>query len=277
MGERDAFGREKGEDTLAEMGWSWTTDAPAATPATPVASAAATPVTPEPTFTAAPTPTPTPPPAMSAGAPTGPAWTPAAPATVRLRRRRRTRGIIVPLVLIGFVAVAIGGATTALQAGSGALDDLEGAIRNAVPETALTPTAPPPAGLESGSLYRPAALQAALDKLPKGDLESLRVAPDRINAQVIVDGKMHVVQVDSAGEVSDVQTPASGRGESLRADNGAPNRIVRTAARRAGRDPARVSYLVLMSFSGKGEWQLFFDDGLHYSASANGRKVRRVG
>ena len=32
-------------------------------------------------------------------------------------------------------------------------------------------------------------------------------------------------------------------------------------------------YLVLIG----DEWQLFFDDGLHYSASANGRKVKRVG
>jgi hypothetical protein len=49
--------------------------------------------------------------------------------------------------------------------------------------------------------------------------------------------------------------------------------MVRTAARRAGRSPSRVSYLVLLG----NEWQLFFDDGLHYSASANGRKVKRVG
>ena len=60
-------------------------------------------------------------------------------------------------------------------------------------------------------------------------------------------------------------------------NSAAPARIVRTAARRAGRDPAAVSYLVLARFGDKAEWQLFFTDGLHYSASANGKKVRRVG
>ena len=59
----------------------------------------------------------------------------------------------------------------------------------------------------------------------------------------------------------------------LRVDAAAPNRIVRTAAKRSGRSPERVSYLVLLG----NQWQLFFDDGLHYSASANGRKVKRIG
>jgi hypothetical protein len=260
MSERDAFGREKGEDTLAEMGWRWTSDAPAAT------AAAASPVTPEPTFTAAPTP----PPANSAGASAGPGWTPPPPAMVRLRRRRRARGVVVPLVLIGIVALAIGGATTALQAGSGAINDFQSAVRDATASAVPEET---PAGVESGSLLRPAALKTALAKLPSRQIQSLRVAPERIDAQVYVKGKMHVVQVRADGTVSDVATPVGGSVKRLRVNASAPNRIVRTAAKRAERSPERVSYLVLLG----NEWQLFFDDGLHYSASANGRKVKRVG
>jgi hypothetical protein len=269
MSERDAFGREKGEDTLAEMGWSWSSDAPAtpATPATP--QAAAGPARPEPTFTAAPTP----PPAMSAGAPAGPAWTPGPPAMVRLRRRRKARGIIVPLVLIGFVALAVGGATTALNAGSGALDDLQSAVRDATANVAPTATAAPPTGLESGSLLRPAALKTALAKLPSRQIQMFRLAPERIDAQLFAGGKLHVVQVRSDGTVSDSVTQISGRGTRMKVDTAAPSRIVRTAAKRSGRSPDRVNYLVLMG----SQWQLFFDDGLHYSASANGRKVKRVG
>jgi hypothetical protein len=259
MSERDAFGREKGEDTLAEMGWSWTSDAPAATPA-------ASPVTPEPTFSTAPTP----PAAMSAGASAGPGWTPPPPAMVRLRRRRRARGVVVPLVLIGIVALAIGGATTALQAGSGAINDLESAVRDATASAVPEKT---PAGVESGSLVRPAALKTALAKLPSRQIQSLRIAPERIDAQVYVKGKMHVVQVRADGTVSDVATPVGGSVKRLRVNATAPNRIVRTVAKRAGRSPDRVSYLVLLG----NEWQLFFDDGLHYSASANGRRVKRVG
>jgi hypothetical protein len=251
MSERDAFGREKGEDTLAEMGWSWTSDAPAPAPAP-------APATPEPAVTAAPV--------TSAG----PGWTAPPPATVRLRRRRRARGIIVPLVLIGIVALAVGGATTALQTGSGALDDFKSAVREATASAVPVET---PAGVESGSLLRPAALRTALAKLPSRQIQSLRVAPERIDAQIYVRGKMHVVQVRSDGAVSDVATPVRGDLKRLRVDTAAPNRIVRTAAKRSGRSPERVSYLVLLG----GEWQLFFDDGLHYSASANGRKVKRVG
>jgi hypothetical protein len=260
MSERDAFGREKGEDSLSEMGWSWSTDKPA--PADPPAPVAA-PVTPEPTFTAAPAPKP----AMSSG----PGWTPPPPATVRLHRRRRRRGIIVPLVMIGIVALAIGGATTALQAGSGAIDDFQDAIRDAT-ASAVPPTETP-AGMESGSLLRAADLKAALAKLPSRQIQSLRVAPERIDAQVFVKGKMHVVQVRSDGTISDVATPVGGSVKRLQVNAAAPSRIVRTAAKRAGRSPSKVSYLVLMG----NEWQLFFDDGLHYSASANGRKVKRIG
>lgn len=277
MSERDAFGREKDEDSLAEMGWSWTADAPpasptSATPATPPTPSppamTSMPVTPEPVFTTVPTP-----PAMSAGAPSGPGWTPGPPTMVRLRRRRRMRGIMIPLILIGLVALAVGGATTALQTGSGAIDDFQSAIRDATENAVPTVAAEPPTGVESGSLLRPAALKAALAKLPSRQIASLRVAPERINAQVYVDGKMHVVQVGADGVISDVGTPVGGAGKRMKVDANAPNRIVRTAAKRAGRSPARVSYLVLLG----NEWQLFFDDGLHYSASANGRKVKRVG
>jgi hypothetical protein len=269
MSERDAFGREKGEDSLAEMGWSWSTDAPA----TPTPTPTPAPATPEPAFTAAPAPPPTNPPAMSAGAPAGPAWTPGPPAMVRLRRRRRMRGIMVPLLVIGVALVAVGGVTSVLQAGSDAFDEIESAVRDATADAVPTAVAPAPTGVESGSLLRPAALKAALAKLPSKQVQTLRVAPERIDAQVYVGGKMHVVRVRSDGGVSDVPTPLSGGGKRSRVDASAPNRIVRTAAKRAGRSPSRVSYLVLLG----NEWQLFFDDGLHYSASANGRKVRRIG
>ena len=105
----------------------------------------------------------------------------------------------------------------------------------------------------------------------------LRVAPERIDAQVIVDGRMQNVQVTSDGRVTTVETPAPGTGESVRVNPAAPARIVRTAARRAGRDPESVSYLVLLRIGDAAEWQLFFDDGLHFSASASGKRVRRVG
>ena len=62
----------------------------------------------------------------------------------------------------------------------------------------------------------------------------------------------------------------------MRVNAQAPARIVRTAARRAGRRAGSVSYLVLLDLGGRSVWQLVFDDGLRYTANASGRTVRRT-
>ena len=250
MGERDAFGREIGEDPLAELGWQ-TTRTPDPTPApAPAASA-------EPQFSAQPQPQQF-----------------STPPMVRYRRKRRGGlGFFVLIVLLSIAVAVAGGIFSLVQVTGDAVDGLEGAIRNAVP-TAVAPT---PVGTESGSLLRSKDLKAALAKLPPGEIRLIRVAPDRIDAQVTSNGRTQLVQVTAGGDVRTVTTPTSIPGDAVKVNSAAPARIVRTAARRSGRDPSSVSYLVLASFGDKAEWQLFFDDGLHYSASANGKKVRRVG
>ncbi|HEY6888860.1 MAG TPA: hypothetical protein VI300_13800, partial [Solirubrobacter sp.] len=241
MGERDAFGREKGEDSLAGLGWSSSAGTPTPTPV---------PVTPAPRPASVSTPSPM----MTAGEPltggaagtgSAPAWTPGPQASYTRRRRRRARGVIVPLMIIGFVAVAIGGATTAFNAGNDALNtfsnSIEQATKNDPTNTTGSPSSP------GTSLTQSAALKAALAKLPAGRLQLLRVAPDRINANVIVKGKLHVVQVSAGGEVNDVATPSSGGGTgTIKVNSVAPSRIIDTATRRTGRRPSSVDYLVLI-------------------------------
>jgi hypothetical protein len=264
MSDRDAFGREKGEDSLANMGWNSS-------------------VAPTPQAAATPTPTATPAPAQPTFAagdlpPDGPApaWTPGPRQTYVRRRRRRVGGFIIPLFIIGIFAVGIGGFISVFNAGSDALDSITSSIDTATNGTTTTTTTTTKPS-DGTSLMAPAALKRALAKLPDGDIELLRLAPDRINANVIVNGKMHVVQVTAGGETSDITTPATGRGEPVKVNSAAPQRIVRTAARRAGKRPGDVSYLVLIHIIGKDEWQLYFDDGTHYAASANGKKVHKVG
>jgi hypothetical protein len=267
MSERDAFGREKGEDTLANMGWS-----SSVTPGSPIA-------TPNPAPATA-TPTPIAPgrPAMSAGEPLtpgpAPAWTPGPPASYTRRRRRRARGIIVPLFIIGIFAVAIGGAVNVFRAGSDAVDRITSSIETATQSGTSTTKSTPASGT---TLLQAAALKAALKKLPAGDIELLRVAPDRIDANIIVKGRMHIVQVTAGGDVRDTSTPATGSGSAVKVNSAAPGRIARTAAKRSGKRIGSVSYLVLIHLLGKDEWQLYFDDTTHFSASANGKKVHRVG
>jgi hypothetical protein len=271
MSERDAFGREKGEDTLADMGWS-----SSVTPGTPIS----TPNPAAPSPTPAPTPIltslPTPGPTMSAGEPlapgSGPAAAPGPRASYTRRRRGRMRGIIVPLFIVGIFAIGTGGAVNVFRAGSHALDGFSGSI-DAATQNGTSTTKTPSAG---SSLLQPAALKAALAKLPAGKIELLKVSPDSINATVIVKGKMHVATVSAGGDVNDIVTPAAGAGNFVKVNSAAPSRIVRTATKRTGRSPGRVDYLVLIHLLGKDEWQLYFHGGMHFSASANGKKVHRV-
>ena len=251
MSERDAFGRGQNQDTLAGMGWR----EPRFTATIAGAEATRAPVLPE-----------------TAEMPdvAGPTWSPPAPRPApvsgRTRPRRGPRAMT-RLLLLGIVAAAI---LFGLREGTDVLGDIEDAIRGQT--GAITRTVP----VEGGSLLRASALEAALEGLPGGDVEVLRVAPDRLDAQVIVDGRMHNVRVTAGGRVFDLPTPGDARGAPVRVDARAPARIVRTATRRAGRRPGSVSYLVLMNIAGRSEWQLFFEDGLHFSGSASGRTVRRI-
>src|SRR5215216_5426894 len=99
MPEYDAFGREIGEDTLAD--WRGSGSAPAERP----------PAKPEPSLTAAPPPVrqpaPMQPPPVTVGDPTGaaPPSRPPLPSS-RPRPRRRRRGPIVSLLIVGGVALA---------------------------------------------------------------------------------------------------------------------------------------------------------------------------
>jgi hypothetical protein len=247
MGGRDAFGREKGEDTLSEMGWRAATPAawqpPPVAPGDPLA-AAAPPGWPDPAPVTTTPPVP-------------------APAPTFARRAPRRRGpslarLLIPLAVLGVGFIGVG---AAVNAGRDAINGIK------------LPTRVTPTGLAPGSLFRPAALRAAMAKLPPGRLVSLRVAPEQIQAQTVRGSTRHTATVGFDGDVTDTTTPAGPSQPTLEPDTAAPARMVRTAARRAGRTAAAVDYLVSLDRT----WQLFFKDGTHYSANAAGRKVKKVG
>jgi hypothetical protein len=250
MSERDAFGREKGEDSLAGMGWTSSMGSgPAPTAAAPTVSAGDLP-------------------------PNGPApaWTP--PTHARRRRRGGGIGLLVALFVIIPIAVTIAGGIIAFNAGSDALDDITSTIESGSGNSSISRSRTKSAGT---SLVGAGALKAALAQLPKGDITMLRVAPERIDAIVNVDGRQHAVQVTAGGDVQDITTPGGATGDPVKPNAAAPMRIARTAARRAGQPISQVNYLVLIHLLDKDEWQLFFKDGTHFSGSANGKHVRKVG
>jgi hypothetical protein len=254
MGERDAFGREKGEDTLSEMGWRAGTPAwqpPPVAPDKPLAAAVPPPA-----------PAAWPDPAPVVAAPPPPRPTPA-PAPTFARRAPRRRGpslarLLIPLAFLGAGFIGVG---AAVNAGRDAVNGIK------------LPTRATPNGLAPGSLFRPASLRSAMAKLPPGRLVYLRVAAERIDAQTVRGGTRHIAGVRFDGDLTDNTAPAGPAQPTLDPDTAAPARMIRTAARRSGRTADDVNYLV----TSDGTWQLFFKDGTHYRANTAGRKVKRIG
>jgi hypothetical protein len=244
MADNDPFGRARGEDSLAGMGWR---AAPAPAPeAAPVAS---------------------PPPARR-----------------RRRRGRGLGRMLVSLVFLGAVLAGsfalIGRVSDTVDS---VLDTAKQHSQlPAAPVTPTAPVRPP-RGLQRGSLLREANLRAALRRLRgEGRLHLLRVAPDRIDPQLTT--RRHLVLVDlPAGEAPRRSLTSPLPASAVRpipfalVDATAPARLARTAARRAHRSVARVNYLVLMRLLGPPQWYLYFTDGVYFSADLHGRHARRVG
>jgi hypothetical protein len=263
----DPFGRTKGEDSLKDMGWT-------------VPTAGSTP-TPVPMSSSAPTAAPPPPPVSN----------PLASSTViRPRRRRGGYGwvrFIVPVAILGAIGIGVGTSVTGVKH---AIDGVSipnitfpaisvPTIPSVAPSTP-TPAKPtaPPVGLGAGSLLRPAGLRAAVARLrPLGRLNDLRVAPDRINAQLVHGTALRITQFGSDGTITRNDVPTAGAALSTfpwaRVNALAPSRMIRSA----GRPASTVDYLVLIDFAGKPSWNLYFKDNTHYSAGADGRHAQRIG
>ena len=115
-----------------------------------------------------------------------------------------------------------------------------------------------------------------------GRLRTLRLAPERIDAQLVTaDGRLRSVQVVPGGKRSNLSTSAPGfpttATMSLGAINrGAPQRLARSAARRAGRPVSAIDYLVLVDIVGTASWVVYLKDGRSYLADAAGRIQRRT-
>jgi hypothetical protein len=188
------------------------------------------------------------------------------------------------------VLLIVAGITTAVIVGIGGKDDddsggLSVGTNIQLPTTAEAPAAetghaPPPA---PPSLIRPAAFSDALAKLRgRGRLRLLRVAADRIDAQLVTRaGGLRNVQVTADGTLRDFGTGGGAGGlptiPYAQVDARAPARMVAAAARRAGRKASRVDYLVLLVLPGGPSWNLYFKpDGLHFAGDRHGNNLRRL-
>lgn len=267
MARYDAFGREIGEDPLAEQGWRMPEAPPAEAPNPVAPSAPAAPAGPAGLA---------PPPQ----APTGPAAS--RPSTPRRARRWPVRLVILGVVVWG---LARAGDVSVEKIGD-AVDD----ITNAVPspatetETAERPAeGPAPVGLRAGSFIRADVLGPAVAKLRAGRLgrvTQLTVRPDRIDANLVTaDDRIRIVQVLPGPTLKTITTTDSAfRGQDAfgydRIDPTAAQRLVRAGARRMKRRVDRVDYVVVTRFGEGMAWIAYFKDGSYAFGDAAGRFVR---
>ena len=185
---------------------------------------------------------------------------------------------VIPLLIAGFAIVnTVGDATR----------EIDGAIKITRPELpkAVVPKAAP-TGLAGASLVRRERFGPAMRRLQNkgyGRLTSVRVAPERINAQFLTkDGALLSTQLGFDGKLQSFGKSGSGFGfvktiPYSRVDPGAPERLTRRAAERLGKSPKALDYVVL-SQGGPEDllWGAFFKGGGHVQGFADGRVWRRV-
>jgi hypothetical protein len=139
-----------------------------------------------------------------------------------------------------------------------------------------------PSGVNSASLLNPVNLRPALNRVARiGPIHSLRLAPDRIDAQSISKGKIINAQVTAGGgfQVLSVSGPGFAGLETVsvtRIDAAVPARLVRKAAAQLGRSAADFDYMVYLSFAGRPIWSLFFKDGTHFDADGDGGGLKKI-
>jgi hypothetical protein len=187
-----------------------------------------------------------------------------APPRPRRRRRRGSARWLVTLAVLGVGLYAV--ANVSVKVEGGIEDVVEGV------------GAEPPAGVKGDSLIRKANFAMAVAVLESSGLGkplTMRVAPDRIDATLVSNGRMHQVQVKPSGELRENAVVAAPPGRTIpykAIDTAAPERLVRSGATK--QVPARsIDYLVVTAGPPVG-WGAYYKGGRIVIGDAHGRKQR---
>ena len=263
MPETDPFGRAKGDDPLADMGWSASQSL--GTESGPVEVA--------------------PPETPDRAARREQQRVAASPAGIpgERRRRRTNAGCAFAVVVVGFIVTVFG---IVIAAGINAIEEGAEDIERVLP-TVPGPAGDagePPRGLAARSVLRRDNLAPALRRLERvtgsDRLQLVRVDATRVLVTAALSGgRLRVAHADWQGDARVLSTaPAGGGQPSFRwsqIDPAAPERIVRFATRR--RRASAFDYAVLTRSTGLGfSWTAFLRNGARFTASPDGRDVNRA-
>jgi hypothetical protein len=201
----------------------------------------------------------------------------AAPQFTTTRRKSTGRGCLVATVvflsIIGLLIAGIVGFVSSVDVKSGS----DSAVT-------VTPAEPAPKGLAGKSLVPAENFGPALRQIRAkggGRLTNLRVAPERIDAQLLTpQGRLRSVQVKPGGALERFG-PDSGPGFDTvntipfaRINQTAPQRLARAGAERLKVPLSTLQYLVPTFSSGNLTWVAYFEHGRYVLGDARGRFER---
>jgi hypothetical protein len=114
-----------------------------------------------------------------------------------------------------------------------------------------------------------------------GGATLIRLAPERLDAQLVRRARRRSVQVDFQGAVTRGAATGDGAGLTTVAlsaiDPGAPARLVRGSAARYKVRTRGINYLVMTPWPGEGHrWIAYFKNGVYVQGDRRGRVVRRI-
>jgi hypothetical protein len=197
---------------------------------------------------------------------------PAPVAVVRPPRRRRRRGGVARLIV---VCAALG---AGLYAVGTVPVHVDGGIEDVVEGPSIEAPAAPATGITGDSLIRRANFADAMATLAGAGLGrplTMRVAPDRIDATLIGNGRLHQVRVTPGGEITELATGAAAPGHTIAykaIDASAPERLVKAGATKTV-PAARIDYLVVTP-GPPPTWAAYYKGGRIVIGDAHGHRQR---
>jgi hypothetical protein len=264
--EYDAFGRKKDEAGLGDLGWGSTgeSDAPAspAPEATPNVTASPTPQT---QFRTTPTRT-----------------------GLEVKRRRPLVFLVQVIVLFGIglgVFLAFDSGNDAANQARETIDRITGGnTGGSSNQSGSGEDDTVPEQVKSRDYFSAAGLRAGLKILESeqpGRISNFSFRRDRIDIQVVREGKTHIVQLTEDAEVPEVFSTSTAVGSDTfnyeEINAGAPERLMKAANARLNRSKADVDYFVAQKFTGSMVWGIYYKGGKPIAqGDSRGRYTRQI-